>query len=151
MSKRHPSLIPVARDHVHALSIAVRLQRGRKGESDRWPQEPADQLAALRAFYADHLQRHFEIEEDLVFPIAKRHVPESTALVSRLLEEHRQLERMIVSPEAATLDAAALAAIGTLLEAHVRREDRTLFPLMEAHVPEAILSALRVDVDARYA
>jgi len=142
MSRRHPGLVPVARDHVHALSVAARLRRGPRGGHDQWPSDPAEQAARLQHFLEHDLRPHFAAEEALVFPLARQHLTEAAALVVLLVEEHRALERMILALAGSVPEASTLAAIGTLLEAHVRREDRTLFPRMEAEVPAAALSAL---------
>lgn len=155
MAKRHPSLVPVARDHLQSLVVAASLLRTSHGAADRWPADPAAQAARLRAFHDEHLRPHFAVEEALVFPFARRHVPDGAALVGRLVEEHRELERRIgalgTDGAAAAVDPAELAALGALLKAHVRTEDRTLFPLIEAHAPEAALGELRREIEARYA
>jgi len=142
MSRRHPGLVPVARDHVHALSIAARLRRGPRDARGQWPSDPVDQAARLQHFLEHELRPHFALEEALVFPLARQHSPEAAALVTLLVEDHRALERMVLALAGTVPDASALAEIGRLLETHVRREDRTLFPLMEAEVPDAALCAL---------
>lgn len=148
MSRRHPALVPVARDHVLALSIAARLRRGPRDARDRWPAAPADQADELQRFLETALRPHFALEEALVFPAAVRHVPAAAALVARLVEEHREIERMILALAGTVPDMPTLAALGSLLESHVRREDRALFPMMEAQVPAAALSALAGQVAA---
>lgn len=158
MAKRHPSLVPVARDHLQSLVVAAGLLRTSHGAADRWPADPATQAARLRAFHDEHLRSHFAVEEALVFPFARAHVPDGAALVGRLEAEHRELGRRIgalggdgAGGTGTAVDPAELAALGALLKAHVRAEDRTLFPLIEAHAPEPALAELRREIEARYA
>lgn len=166
MAKRHPSLVPVARDHLQSLVVAANLLRTSHGAADRWPADPAAQAERLRAFHDEHLRSHFAVEEALVFPFARAHVPDGATLVGRLVDEHRELERRIgalggdgagggrsgdgTGATGAAVDPADLVALGALLKAHVRAEDRTLFPLIESHAPEAALAELRREIEARY-
>ncbi len=50
----------------------------------------------------------------------------------------------------AEVTADSLAAFGALLNAHIRLEDRTLFPLMEARLPPDALSRLQDAVESLY-
>lgn len=152
MAKRHPALIPVARDHHECLILAQRLMRGGSASDREWPPEPVLQAGRLADFFDRHLQQHFVIEEELVFPAARSTSMQADDLVSQLLNEHREMTRQIrdlaANPQ---VTAAELAAFGEFLNAHIRLEDRQFFPLMEAEMsPEALLELQR-RVESRYA
>lgn len=141
MARRHPALIPVAREHHECLILAQRLMRGASGSDPDWPSEPAAQASLLASFFARHLQQHFAVEEQHVFPAARSASAQAAALVAQLLDEHREMTSRInglaANPQVA---AADLAAFGEFLNAHIRLEDRQLFPLMETQMsPQALL------------
>ena len=151
MARRHPALIPVARDHHECLILAQRLMHGTKASDRDWPAEPVQQAATLAAFFARHLRQHFRVEEEIVFPAARGAGSEAENLVSQLLDEHREMaalvDQLAANPQ---VTAAELAAFGQLLNAHIRLEDRQLFPLMEAQMPADALLDLQQRVEARY-
>jgi len=151
MARRHPALIPVARDHHECLILAQRLMHGTTASERDWPREPVPQAALLARFFARHLRAHFAAEEDLVFPAARSAGSEAEILVVQLLAEHREMavlvEQLAENPQ---VTAAELGAFGKLLNDHIRLEDRQLFPLLETELgPEALLELQRV-VESRY-
>lgn len=151
MAKRHPALVPVARDHHECLILARRLAQGTAASADSWPAEPASQARLVTDFFRHHLERHFVVEEQVIFPAARAMGPEAGALVSRLVNEHRHMaQRVHAMGPGATVTAADLVAFGTLLNAHIRLEDRTLFPLMEAGLAPESLLQLQAKVAALY-
>lgn len=151
IAKRHPALIPVARDHHECLIFGQRLMHGTKASDGEWPREPAQQAATLAAFFERHLRQHFIVEEEIVFPAACSAGSEAETLVAQLLDEHREMaslvERLAMNPQ---VTAAELAAFGRLLNDHIRLEDRQLFPLMETQISAAALLDLQQRVEARY-
>ncbi|MEZ5561986.1 MAG: hemerythrin domain-containing protein [Gammaproteobacteria bacterium] len=152
MAKRHPALIPVAREHHECLILAQRLMGKTRVSDSDWPHDPVQQAATLAGFFERHLRQHFAIEEALVFPAACGAGSEAGALVLQLLDEHRdmaaRIEQMAANPQVV---ATELAAFGELLNAHIRLEDRQLFPLMEAGMPADALLELQRCVESRYA
>ena len=151
MARRHPALIPVARDHHECLILAQRLMHGTTASERDWPREAAPQAALLARFFERHLRDHFAAEEDLVFPAARSAGGEAESLVVQLLAEHREMaglvEQLAVNLQ---VTAAELAAFGQLLNDHIRLEDRQLFPLMEAQMQADALLDLQQRVEARY-
>lgn len=146
MARRHPALIPVAREHHEYLILAQRLMRGASASDRDWPTEPALQAELLAGYFARHLQQHFATEEQHVFAAARIASAQAAALVSQLLDEHRamttQIRSLAANPQ---VTAADLAAFGQFLNAHIRLEDRQLFPLMEAEMsPDALLELQRL-------
>lgn len=140
---RHSTLVPLSHDHHEALLVALRLKKG--GPSSHrdtmWPNEPVEQLDALVRFANRELFAHFAIEEDLLFPAAAQ--AELSDLTSLLLDEHRQMRDEIAQLATKREDPdllALLASFGTLLEAHIRREERELFPKLEALIEQGTIS-----------
>lgn len=146
MARRHPALIPVARDHHECLILAQRLMRGAPASDRDWPPEPVLQARLLGEFFERHLRQHFLTEEAVVFPAARSASAQAAELVSQLLDEHREMTSQIHSLAANPQVAAAdLSAFGEFLNAHIRLEDRQLFPLMEADMSsESLLELQRV-------
>ncbi|MCL4791114.1 MAG: hemerythrin domain-containing protein [Gammaproteobacteria bacterium] len=151
MAKRHPALIPVAREHHECLILAQRLMRGARVPDGDWPRDPVQQAAMLAEFFKRHLRQHFAIEEALVFPAACSAGSEAGALVLQLLDEHRDMEsrveQLAANPQ---VMATELAAFGELLNAHIRLEDRQLFPLMEAGMSADALLELQRRIESHY-
>ena len=152
MAKRHPALVEVSRDHHEGLLLALRLQQGEQALPKLWSHETAWQVRFLATFFEEHLRNHFKVEEDEIFPIAETRIAEAVPIVNTLREDHRFFENAVRSmserPESVTRDE--LAGFGKRLEDHIRMEDRTLFLLMENHLPEALLEKLSRDVQSYY-
>ena len=147
-AKRHPSLIPLSHDHHHGLVLAFRLREGlpRNRKPSDSPQEQAED--AIR-FFHDNLVAHFRAEEEVLFPAIRACLPLAATMLDTLIAEHgeirAQVENLVqASPDEATLQTK-LKAFGDLLERHIRREERELFPLYEAHISEA--EAVRIGKD----
>jgi hemerythrin-like domain-containing protein len=138
-AKRHPSLIPLSHDHHHGLVLAFRLREGlpRNRQPADNPQKQAED--AIR-FFHDNLTAHFRAEEEVLFPAIRAHVSHAATLLDTLTIEHGEMRAQVeiltqAAPDAVTLQTR-LKAFAELLERHIRREERELFPLYEAHVPE---------------
>ncbi|AXT47540.1 MULTISPECIES: hemerythrin domain-containing protein [Chromobacterium] len=133
--KRHPALQELSREHHHALKMA---RQARLAAESGDPERQAQLAAALRAWSADALERHFAEEETALLPRLAQ--TEHAALAARALDEHRRLRELIA--ELATPQAAALARFAQLMEAHVRFEERELFERFQACLPAADGAAL---------
>lgn len=124
---------------------------GTKASDHKWPGEPVQQAATLAAFFERHLQQHFTVEEEIIFPAACSAGSEAENLVAKLLDEHRQMSDLVrglaANPQ---VTAAELATFGQLLNDHIRLEDRQLFPLMETQMQADALLDLQQRVEARY-
>lgn len=85
----------------------------------------------MRDFFSNNLERHFQAEEEILFPIIRSSSPESRALIEALLEEHRQICIGVGRLAEKTIRSKVFFDLGDLLERHIRREERELFPLFE--------------------
>jgi hypothetical protein len=134
--KRSPALISLSHDHHHALDVARRLRRA-------GPQDLDAALSYLHEFWEPRGRRHFEIEEQIILGA----VPDTDAgwaeACRRVLAEHDRIRERVGSVDGA--DAAH--ELGRMLHDHVRFEERTLFALLEARLPEQELERLGAAVE----
>ncbi|HXG37582.1 MAG TPA: hemerythrin domain-containing protein [Bacteroidota bacterium] len=145
MARRHESLIPLAKDHYEGLLLVQQLREHNRAIMTGWPKTPTDQARFVARFYDEHLKKHFEAEEQALFPPASERVPASCTIVQELLREHRTIEEEVAQFRTASgnYPADALQQSATLLEEHIRKEDRVLFPLLENEATPEVLEAMR--------
>jgi len=126
---RDKSLIPLSRQHQHALALCVRINRAplaTSREVQAWQVEVGQHFAL-------EIQHHFAAEEKEVFPVA-RTVAHLVPLVEELVAEHAQLRDYFARAQARTLDSPSLRQFAEMLSAHIRKEERGLFEGMQTHV-----------------
>jgi hemerythrin-like domain-containing protein len=128
--KRSDALAQLSRDHHQGLVVAQRLRRA---------EEPTAGAArdAFLAFWVQDGSEHFRIEEEILLPAFARHGSPQDQAVIRVLTEHVDLRRraadIAADPEP---PLEHLRALGERLNDHIRHEERTLFPLVEAALPD---------------
>lgn len=104
----------------------------RAAEAADWPRY-AQQLAAL----ADALGRHFEFEEDVLFPAFEQSGGMRAGTTETMREEHAEMRELLEALGAAAprLDPegcrAELERLWTLHSQHNAREEATLYPACE--------------------
>jgi hemerythrin-like domain-containing protein len=134
---RDISLIPLSRQHQHALALCVRIDRASPiGDAD---------LAAWQAEIALHFETeirvHFAAEELALFPAARK-FPELNPLVEELLFDHFMLREFFAKAEAHTMSATDLPAFALLMSTHIRKEERQLFERMQELMNQEELALL---------
>lgn len=140
MPKRHPSLVPLSREHHHGLLLAFRIKHGLP--KTRQPHDsPQEQAADTVQFFRKSLTLHFAAEADILFPAIRARQPQASALLNQLIQEHTAMRELVGHIDRQPPDGPQLtellASFGTLLERHIRCEERELFPIYEAYVSEA--------------
>jgi len=119
---RDKSLVPLSRQHQHALALCVRIDRAS-------PVSDSD-LAAWQAEITQlcqaEIEIHFVAEEKVVFPEAIR-FPEFVAFVDDLMADHSALRAMFAEAAAQQMSVGSLSAVAQRLSAHIRKEERQLF------------------------
>ena len=123
---RDKSLIPLSRQHQHALALCVRLDRAlQAGEIalEAWQAE-------IEQIFTQEITIHFAAEERELFPAAAR-FPELHPVVHELLREHATLRDLFARAQSRGLDRAALSRLATTLAQHIRKEERQLFEGMQ--------------------
>ena len=113
---RDKNLVPLSRQHQHALALCVRI--------DRASPIPESDLAAWqgksRNIFAPRSRVHFTAEEQFVFPRA-RTFAELNSLVDELLSEHVWLRERFARAEAESMSAAEVVEFAQRLSAHIRK------------------------------
>lgn len=134
---RDKSLIPLSRQHQHALALCVRLDRAiQSGKVDlqAWQAE-------VEQIFGQEIAIHFTAEEKEVFPAAEK-FHELQPVVQELLGEHAALRELFDRAQSRTLDQNHLAAFAAALAQHIRKEERQLFEGMQKLMGAAELAAL---------
>ena len=139
MAKRHPSLVPLSREHHLALLLAFRLRQGLP-HTQKPTDSPQEQARDTVRFFQNNLATHFRAEEEALFPLIRKTLPQAESLLNTLIAEHAEMRTQVETLEQTASETAGLTAqlkaFGDLLERHVRTEERELFPMFEADLPE---------------
>lgn len=133
--KRASALQALSRDHHQALVIAQTLRRADGGTAARARDE-------FLAFWHSHGAHHFRCEEDILLPAYAGHGDPRHPLVLEVLVDHVEIRHAAGRLERSEPRVEALHELGARLANHVRLEERQLFPLIEAALPEKELEQL---------
>lgn len=145
---RHPSLILLSHDHHHGLALALRCRKQALGRIKPMGLQGLEERAGeVKEFFSKNLERHFQAEEEILFPAIRSCASESWQMVEDLIEEHRQLRNEMARLEEKEKLSKALFDLGDLLERHIRREERELFPLFENRVGAAEAERVKEEIE----
>jgi hemerythrin-like domain-containing protein len=139
---RNKNLVPLSRQHQHALALCVRIERARPIDDTKladWQAEIAQQFEA-------EIKVHFAAEEQIVFPAARRFV-ELNPLVEELLTDHQWLRACFGKAEARESSQEELMVFASRLSEHIRKEERRLFERLQELMPQAELGSLGQQLD----
>jgi len=132
---RHPSLIPLSHDHHHGLALALRCRKQALGQiRPMGHQGLRERAREFCEFYSKNLVKHFQAEEEILFPMLISLVPESRPMIDELKRDHEQIRDANSQLAGDSGLAKVLFDLGDLLERHIRKEERELFPLFEKRV-----------------
>jgi hemerythrin-like domain-containing protein len=123
---RDQNLIPLSRQHQHALALCVLLDRAIQAgaiDLEAWQAEIQQQ-------FENEIIIHFAAEEKELFPAAAE-FPEMRPLVDELLAEHILLRDYFARAAARGLDRESLRDFANKLPQHIRKEERQLFEAMQ--------------------
>ena len=138
---RDPSLIPLSHQHHNALALCVLLRRSLAADASAESVARAAQRIVDR--YEIELANHFEIEEQVLFPLCA-----NRPLVEQLIAEHRAIEGMVERLKSAP-SAALIEEFCELLPAHVRREESQLFEEAQRSLGRDVLDRAGAEIDRR--
>jgi len=139
---RDQNLVPLSRQHQHALALCVRLDRAiQAGEID-----PDVWQAEIQQQFEQEIGIHFAAEETELFPAALQ-FPQMRALVDELLADHILLRDYFARAAARNLNRESLRSFGEKLSQHIRKEERQLFEAMQEVMSSQKLAALGVALD----
>src|SRR6185295_16758831 len=116
---RDPSLIPLSHQHHNGLAMCVLLRRALAANPS--PENVAAQAHRVIDRYEIELVNHFEIEEQVLFPLCG-----GMPLIAELVADHRAMEALVARLRTEP-SAALLEDFCVLLSAHIRREESELF------------------------
>ena len=139
---RDKSLIPLSRQHQHALALCVRIDRAQPipdRDLETWQAEIHQQ-------FQQEIRFHFDAEEQVIFAVA-RAFPELSPLVEELRAEHESLRTQFYAAEANSLSTEELPMFAAKLSAHIRKEERQLFERMQQLMTAAEMTALGVALE----
>lgn len=134
---RHPSLLPLSRDHHFGLVLAQML----KINAPIYPHLPdtlKDRISYLHTFFTKDLLPHFK-KEELLFPFIKKLLPALSDLTDELEQEHnsmRKFQHVIYDIHKEEELKSQLNEFGMVLEKHIRKEERVLFEQLQKKLTE---------------
>ena len=134
---RDKNLIPLSRQHQHALALCVRLDRAlQEGEVDldAWQSE-------IHSSFEQEICVHFVAEEKDLFPPVSK-FPKLRPIVDDLLAEHAALRDFFARAAGRSLKKRDLQTFVRKLSSHIRKEERELFEGMQGVMSEPELSAI---------
>jgi len=124
---RDKNLVPLSRQHQHALALCVRIDRAlQAGEVA----DPTPWQAEIKQLWDQEVAVHFAAEETFVFPAAVR-FDELRELVSELVDDHRKLREFVQHAADRQLNSDSLREFAQELSQHIRKEERQLFEALQ--------------------
>jgi hemerythrin-like domain-containing protein len=123
---RDKNLVPLSRQHQHALALCVRIDRASPiadSDLDAWQAEMAQK-------FRSEISVHFAAEETVLFPAA-RGLGEVDPLLDELLADHAWLRNYFAHAEARRLSAEEISHFARRLSDHIRSEERGLFERLQ--------------------
>jgi hemerythrin-like domain-containing protein len=120
---RDPALIPLSHQHQHALALCLLTEKAFVADPNNL--HAADQARQIVEQFDGEMRAHFEVEEQMLFPML-RPFPNLSNLVAELIAEHQRITAMVDELRLASSRDMMLAFAG-LLRRHVRKEESELF------------------------
>jgi iron-sulfur cluster repair protein YtfE (RIC family) len=128
--KRHKALQPLSRDHHNGLILAQTLKKGAPHYKGM-PTTIEGKKEYTVLFYSSDLIKHFNDEEQILFPLVKGRSNTVDNQINEIIDEHRKMENLISEIQNIDDFEKILNEFGTLLEKHIRKEERELFNEIE--------------------
>jgi hemerythrin-like domain-containing protein len=128
--KRHPALHALSHDHHQGLILAQQLKKGAP-QYKGMPSTLEDKKEYTLSFYKTELVKHFQDEENILFPAVKNKIVELDTMIGKIISEHRKMESLVKDLEKTSQLEKVLDELGHLLEKHIRKEERELFVEIE--------------------
>lgn len=139
---RDKNLVPLSRQHQHALALCVRIDRASPiadSDLDAWQAEMAQT-------FRGEIRVHFSAEEEILFPAAQA-FREMHPLVDELLADHAWLRQRFAEAEARQLSAGQILEFARRLSGHIRTEERQLFERLQQLIKPDDFAIIGVRLD----
>jgi tellurite resistance-related uncharacterized protein len=144
---RHDSLVPLSREHHHALVLAHSVKRDAPERlRHTLPADPSELVQHLQNRFEQELEPHFRAEEAILIPASVDRGGELADQATAILEQHAALRDLVAGLRTAANLTERLDAFGSALEHHVRFEERQWFVALERELGdelEILTEALR--------
>jgi iron-sulfur cluster repair protein YtfE (RIC family) len=128
--KRHPALHPLSHDHHQGLILAQQLKKGAP-QYKGMPSTLEGKKEYALTFYRSELAKHFQGEEEILFPFVGGKSEVVDGMMSEVVSEHRQMEALVSELGKTNKLEDVLDELGKLLEKHIRKEEHELFVEIE--------------------
>lgn len=128
--KRHQALYTLSHDHHQGLILAQQLKKGAP-QYKGLPSTLEDKKEYTLSFYKTELVKHFEDEEQILFPLVNGKSEKVDKMILDVVSEHRKMESLVRQLEKTDELEDVLDELGRLLEKHIRKEERELFVEIE--------------------
>lgn len=137
--KRHKSLYSLSHDHHQGLILAQQLKKGAP-QYKGIPSTLEAKKEYTLEFYKSELVKHFKDEEEILFPVVIKKDEKVDKLIAEIVSEHRKMESLVNDLKKTEHFETVLDELGSLLEKHIRKEERKLFPKIQALFSEKELT-----------
>lgn len=138
---RDPSLTPLSRQHHNGLALCVLIRRSLSADSS--PENVECLARRVIDRYELELVNHFEIEEQVLFPVCG-----PMTMIDGLLGEHRAIEALVQALRTAP-SGPLLEEFCALLSGHIRREENEFFEQIQRTLPREVLEGAGCEIDRR--
>jgi len=143
--KRNPALYTLSHDHHQGLILAQQLKKGAP-QYKGMPSTLEDKKEYTLSFYKTELVKHFQDEEEILFPSVKNKNDELDRKIAEIISEHRKMESLIKDLEETDHLQNVLDELGWLLEKHIRKEERDVFMEIENVLTEEELQVISEEI-----
>lgn len=137
--KRHEALQPLSRHHMIGLHVGLKLSRA---ETEKSKISLDKIIEDTREFWFLGGQDHFREEEEILLPAYAAYANVNQPEIIDMLLEHIKIRSGMDQLFNKELYNEEIRGLGSLLHEHIRKEERILFPMIEAALPEEKLQAL---------
>ena len=139
--KRHKALHILSHDHHHGLILAQLIKKGSPQYKNLPTTTEGKKDYSIR-FYNDELIKHFNDEENILFPVVNGKDDEIDNFIEEIIIEHKKIKQLVNQLESDEDVKNTLDKLGNLLESHIRKEERDLFIKIQEILTEDELTAL---------
>ncbi|MDP1994049.1 MAG: hemerythrin domain-containing protein [Ignavibacteria bacterium] len=139
--KRHSALINLSREHHAALILAQILKKDGPNFKDL-PTDDEGKRNYTISIYKTDLAKHFQFEEEILFPFVNKQSDLLKEQTAQLIGEHKKLKSLIKKLLTPGNVETTLDRIGMLLEKHIRFEERVYFQKVQEIFPDNELDEL---------
>ena len=143
--KRNPALYTLSHDHHQGLILAQQLKKGAP-QYKGMPSTLEDKKEYTLSFYKTELVKHFQDEEEILFPSVRNKNDELDRKIAEIISEHRKMESLINDLEETDQLQNVLDELGWLLEKHIRKEERDVFMEIENVLTEEELQVISEEI-----